>query len=187
MLEELSPMDLSLPTLEPPRLLLTSRSLPPVSFPSPSCPELNKHLLHVASQPRNLTFPPDEIFEVAYFTQLLQNVTECKPGYEVPSKWGKKAVEDYLRQVIAQEELHALLANTALKAYGAKPITPARYTFPVNSLVEALDFAGLFTSLVLGALQSVQVDLTNAKSAGLVQVVGSIIGQEGVSATNCSL
>jgi hypothetical protein len=49
----------------------------------------------------------------------------------------------------------------------------------VNNLLGALEFAGEFTSLVLGALQSVQVDLTNVKSPQLVQIIGSIIGQEG--------
>ncbi|MCJ1441928.1 MAG: hypothetical protein MMC23_002420 [Stictis urceolatum] len=121
----------------------------------------------------------NEIFEVAYFTQLLQNVTESKPGYEVPSKWGKSYVESLLKEIIQQEELHALLANTALKSYGGTPVTPAQYKFPVNNLLDALNFAGIFTSLVLGALQSVQTDLTSTKSAGLVQIVGSIIGQEG--------
>lgn len=124
----------------------------------------------------------NEIFEVAYFTQLLKNVTDNKPGYQIPSSKtgnGKEYVEKLLKEVIAQEELHALLANTALTAYGGKAITPARYAFPVNTLLEALDFAGLFTSVVLGALQSVSVDASNVKSPGLVQTIASIIGQEG--------
>jgi len=121
----------------------------------------------------------NEIFEVAYFTQLLHNVTTGVHGYKVSDRWGKAYIVKLLTEVIAQEKLHAVDANGALVAFGGKAVTPAAYKFPVANLKDALNFAGIFTSLVLGALQSVQVDLTVAKAPGLVQLIGSIIGQEG--------
>lgn len=124
----------------------------------------------------------NEIFEVAYFTELLHNVTTGVPGYEAPTRWSDEYIIKVLTEVIAQEELHAIDANGALVAFGGKAITPAAYMFPVTNLVDALNFAGLFTSLVLGALQSVQVDLTVAQAPALVQLIGSIIGQEGEQA-----
>ena len=42
----------------------------------------------------------NEIFEVAYFTQLLHNVTNNVHGYEVPTKWGKDYVVKLLKEVI---------------------------------------------------------------------------------------
>ncbi|KAF2120042.1 late sexual development protein [Lophiotrema nucula] len=119
----------------------------------------------------------NELFEVAFFTELLYNVTNKVHGYDIG--YGHDYVLHALSAIIAQEELHALNANGALKNFGEEPIQPCKYTFPVTDFPAAIGLAATFTDVVLGTLQDVQFDAANNKDAGIVRSVGSVIGQEG--------
>ncbi|KAJ9267800.1 hypothetical protein DTO195F2_134 [Paecilomyces variotii] len=121
----------------------------------------------------------NELFEVAFFTQLLSNVTHDVPGYTVKDKDSKAFLVQTLTAVQAQEELHALNANGALKHFGAAPIQPCRYNFPVSDLQSALTLAGTFTSVVLGTLQDVIQIFAQNGDAPLTTGIASVIGQEG--------
>lgn len=119
----------------------------------------------------------NEIFEVAYFTELVQNITQNKPGYDqVPNR---DFVLKTLNAVVAQEKLHALNANTALKHFNATPIEPCSYAFPVNSFTDAIALAATFTDIVLGTLQDVIQQFAANGDAALTRGIGSVIGQEG--------
>lgn len=122
----------------------------------------------------------NELFEVAFFNSLINNITDNVPGYEVGSPAARTVVLSSLSAILAQEELHALGANGILATANRHTISPCKYKFPVNSFDEAIAFSSTFTDVVLGTLQEAQ---TNFGIAGdgtkFVGLVGSVIGQEG--------
>jgi hypothetical protein len=72
-----------------------------------------------------------------------------------------------------------LHANRLLQHFGVEPIQPCNYSFPVSSLTEAIEFAGIFTSATLGALQEVAQIFAQFGDDSLIPGLTSIIGQEG--------
>ncbi|KAF4628894.1 hypothetical protein G7Y89_g9257 [Cudoniella acicularis] len=121
----------------------------------------------------------NELFEVAFFTDLLKNITTNMSGYTIPNAKKRQTVINNLVAIQAQEELHALNANNGLKASNAQPIQPCQYVFPVDNLNDAIELASTFTDVVLGTLQDVQQAAAVAGDAGFVPGVGAVIGQEG--------
>jgi len=166
----------------------------PAGFPNPSPVQLKEIEQKAFGTLSNETPPPklspdgitnlqlisfNEIFEVAFFTELLWNVTNNVAGYEIKDRKERDFVIKSLNAVQAQEELHAINANNALKHFGAQPILPCKYRFPVETFDETIKLASTFTSIVLGTLQDVtQIFATNG-DAGLTRAVASVIGQEG--------
>ncbi|OJJ43544.1 hypothetical protein ASPZODRAFT_145899 [Penicilliopsis zonata CBS 506.65] len=120
----------------------------------------------------------NEIFEVAFFTELLANVTTGCPGFELDETEKEQLVE-ILTAVQAQEQLHALSANTALKNFNVAEILPCEYNFRVSNLSSALTLASTFTSLVLGTLQDVIEVFAENGDAALAAQLSSVVGQEG--------
>jgi hypothetical protein len=78
-----------------------------------------------------------------------------------------------------QEQLHALDAITALKHFNQTPVAPCLYDFPVSTFEEAIALAQTFTSVVLGTLQNVVVNMGAVGDFPLTQDITSVIGQEG--------
>lgn len=70
-------------------------------------------------------------------------------------------------------------ANNGLKNFGAEPIEPCTYTFPVSDFYSAIVLASTFTDLVLGTLQDVVEIFARGGDAGLARLIASVIGQEG--------
>lgn len=120
-----------------------------------------------------------EIFEVAYFTSLIQNITNGVPGYQTGDAGFQKFVLRTLNAVQAQEELHAVGLNAILKANKAQPIQPCKYVFPVDNFDDAINLASTFTDVVLGTLQDIQEGLGINRDTELIRLIGSVIGQEG--------
>ncbi|KAF2478560.1 hypothetical protein BDY17DRAFT_258230 [Neohortaea acidophila] len=119
----------------------------------------------------------NELFEVAFFTQLLNNITSAAPGYtDVPNR---DQVLSTLHAVVAQEQLHELSANGAFTNLTGKTIQPCNYTFPVDSFNASIALASKFTDLFLGTLADVQTIFASHNDTALIGLVGSIIGQEG--------
>lgn len=121
----------------------------------------------------------NELFEVAFFTSLIQNITNDVPGFEIGNAGVKKFVLDALVAVQGQEELHALGANGILSSAGQTPIQPCEYIFPSDSFETAINFARTFTDVVLGTLQDAQAALNANGDGELIPLLGSIQGQEG--------
>ncbi|KAF2762041.1 hypothetical protein EJ05DRAFT_195051 [Pseudovirgaria hyperparasitica] len=122
----------------------------------------------------------NEIFEVAYFTELYHNITENVPGYEATEE-DRYFVTQAIRRIRAQEELHALGANAILKNAGKPTVGACEYNFPVNSFQSAIKLANTFTDVVLGVLPAVQyLAGTNGGAQGpaLIPLIGSIEEQE---------
>jgi hypothetical protein len=108
----------------------------------------------------------NELFEVAYFTDLKNNITNNVRGYNIFDEPAKFRVLEILSAIQAQEELHALNANEALAAFGGASggaIQPCQYTFPVTNFEDAIALASKFTDVVLGTLQDVQTQFSTGK------------------------
>lgn len=122
----------------------------------------------------------NELFEVAFFSNLIDNITNGVPGYSISSSTANGITLDALQAIRAQEEIHVVGANRALAAAGRNQIRPCEYIFPVDNFDDAITFASTFTDVVLGTLQEA---LTNFAADGdisrLIAHAGAIIGQEG--------
>jgi Ferritin-like domain len=121
----------------------------------------------------------NELFEVAFFTELLSNVTNNVTGFQFNDSNARNVVISALTAVQAQEELHALNANGALAHFGLSPIQPCEYNFPVSDFPTAIALASTFTDVVLGTLQDVASLLATDGDDGLIRGVVSVVGQEG--------
>jgi len=121
----------------------------------------------------------NELFEVAFFTELIANITNDVPGYMDLHGWEKQKILDILTQVQNQEELHALNANGALTKFTGTPILPCKYNFPVTNFGDAIALASTFTDVVLGTLQDVVSLFGTDGDSALIRGVASVIGQEG--------
>jgi hypothetical protein len=121
----------------------------------------------------------NELFEVAFFTELLSNVTNNVTGFQFADCHERSTVITALTAVQAQEELHTLNANGALAHFGLQPIQPCEYNFPVSDFISAIGLASTFTDVVLGTLQDVASLLATDGDDGLIRGVVSVVGQEG--------
>ncbi|KAF1345354.1 hypothetical protein BDV97DRAFT_320739 [Delphinella strobiligena] len=120
----------------------------------------------------------NELFETAFFTELLSNITSGVAGYE---DGNTDYIKDTLAAVIAQEQVHAYGANAILANAKATTIQPCQYDFPVATFDDAIALAQTFTDVVLGVLplaQTVWAEDAGQETA-LIQIFGSIIAQEG--------
>ena len=118
----------------------------------------------------------NELFEVAFFTELIENITDNKPGYDnIPNR---DEILSILEVVQAQEELHELNANGAFKTFTGNTIEPCEYIFPVDNFNDAIALASKFTDVVLGTLPDIQTIFADDGDNGLIRGVGSVIGQE---------
>ncbi|KAK4560996.1 hypothetical protein LTR86_004951 [Recurvomyces mirabilis] len=119
----------------------------------------------------------NELFEVAFFTELIYNITNNVPGYDnVPNR---DNVLEILKIHQAQEELHELNANFAFNAFTKETILPCEYIFPVAKFDDAIAFAAQFTDVVLSTLPDIQTIFAQSQDNGLIRGVGAVIGQEG--------
>ena len=99
----------------------------------------------------------NELFEVAFFTSLKNNITNNVEGYTFQTDHEKQHILDILTNIQAQEELHELNANGAVAKFGGVgPVQPCQYNFPVTNFKDAIALASKFTDVVLGTLQDVQ-------------------------------
>ena len=99
----------------------------------------------------------NELFEVAFFTELIANITNNIDGYTFRTTHEKEVVLTTLTAIQAQEELHELNANGAVAKFGGKgPVQPCRYNFPISRFDDAIALASTFTDVVLGTLQDIQ-------------------------------
>lgn len=164
------------------------------SFPSPNAQQLLSIEQQAHGTLSNGTPPasvsPDTIlslqviaaqeqFEAAFFEQLLTNVTNCESGFEIDDEDARDLAINALTAIVAQEQLHALDAITALEHFNQTPVAACLYDFPVSTFDEAITLAQTFTSVVLGTLQNVIVNMGAHGDSALTQDISSVIGQEG--------
>ncbi|KAL9112954.1 MAG: hypothetical protein Q9227_002819 [Pyrenula ochraceoflavens] len=123
----------------------------------------------------------NEIHEVAFFSELLANITAHHPGdYAIHDPKKKDLVVKTITAIIAQEELHALNAETVLTQVCKLPaIQPCRYKYAVSDFNSAIQLASTFTDVVLGTLGDTQALFGANSDPSVIAPVASIIGQEG--------
>ncbi|KAH8700203.1 putative sexual development protein [Talaromyces proteolyticus] len=121
----------------------------------------------------------NELFEVAFFNELLLNVTNNVEGYHFKDPDDREFVITTLTAILAQEELHVLSANSGLQHFNIASIQPCRYQFPVSDFDSAIALAATFTNLVLGTLQDVVEVFAAERDFGLARLIASVIGNEG--------
>jgi hypothetical protein len=175
-----------------------STSIPNVNdgFPTPNDDQLRKieELAH-GTLPNGPPPPPgtlsaqgitnlqlvefNENFEVAFFSSLIHNVTTNVPGFEIKDSKQRDFVIEVLIAVLAQEELHAINAELALKSQNQEPILPCKYIFPTTNFDDAIALAATFTDVVLGTLQDVIEIFADNNDNAQTRGVASIVGQEG--------
>jgi hypothetical protein len=123
----------------------------------------------------------NENFESFFFSSLINNITINAPGFNIPNNDERNYILEALTAVLAQEELHATLATALLKSQGKQPILPCSYQFGTTTFADAIKTAALFTDVVLGTLQDVQINFSNGNTGdkALIPGVASVIAQEG--------
>ncbi|TKA83652.1 hypothetical protein B0A55_00445 [Friedmanniomyces simplex] len=121
----------------------------------------------------------NELFEVAFFSSLINNITSNYEGFGIGSSVLKDFVLKSLDAVLAQEELHNLGANGILANAGQDKIEPCEYVFPTASFDDAIALARTFTDLVLGTLQDAQAGLNGDGDGEFIPLLGAVQGQEG--------
>ncbi|KAJ3497797.1 hypothetical protein NLG97_g1621 [Lecanicillium saksenae] len=119
----------------------------------------------------------NELFEIAFFDSLLTNVTKGVEGYKINNHIDK--ITKILTTVRAQEEQHAIAADAALKTAGELSPAACQYQFPTTDLAAAINLAETFTAVVLGALQGANVVFAKENLTVPIQLISSVIGQEG--------
>jgi len=168
------PLDNGFPNVTNPSAVLTTieeqahGTLPNGSAPPPPHPDSLNSLAFIAF---------NELFEVAFFTELIYNITNNVNGFDqIPNR---DQVLGILKVVQAQEELHELNANGAFNKFTNQTVTPCEYVFPVDTFDSAIAFASTFTDIVLGTLPDIQTIFGDNGDNGLIRGVGAVIGQEG--------
>ncbi|KAI1419415.1 sexual development protein [Xylaria sp. FL1777] len=123
----------------------------------------------------------NENLEVAFFDEVISNITNHVPGFEPKSpQYAEAALLEILKTVKAQEELHAITAINTLEHFNAPLVPrPCTYKFPTTTLEEALNLAETLTAVVLGTLQDAEQSFARNGDDGPVRAVSSVIGQEG--------
>lgn len=122
----------------------------------------------------------NELSEVAFFSELVANITTSRPGFtahDIP--FDRDIVLANLKVVLAQEELHELNANGAFENNTGLRVEPCTYNFNVKNFNEAIGLASLFTDVVLGTLPDIQTVAATAGDIGLIRGVGASLGEEG--------
>lgn len=169
-----------------------NNGFPDIQNPSEALNEINQAAhgsLSNAQPPAKLPGPEtltslqliafNELFEVFFFTELLNRIVSNAPGFEFQDQALKQQVVTALTAVQAQEQLHALNANTALKRAGLDPIKPCTYIFPAITFKEAIILATTFTDIVLGTLADVSVIAGSTGDPNLIRGFTASLGQEG--------
>ncbi|KAK2074942.1 hypothetical protein P8C59_009112 [Phyllachora maydis] len=121
----------------------------------------------------------NEEFEVAFFSSLIDNITAGVPGFQMQDQTEKDQLLAVLTMVKAQEQVHAMAVKGILEHFNAFLPPPCDYTFPSQTLDDALDLAETFTSVVLGTLQDAQQTLAKNQNDDAVRALASVIGNEG--------
>jgi len=151
----------------------------PIPFPAvPGAPAAKPPSADALTSLKFVAF--NELFEVAFFTELIYNITNNVPGYIFDTEVDTRAyILQALTAIQAQEELHVLNANNAVKKFTGNVILPCQYNFPVTDIEQAITLASTFTDVVLGTLQDVVTLFGEDGDATLIRGVASVIGQEG--------
>ncbi|KAL2840782.1 hypothetical protein BJY01DRAFT_257263 [Aspergillus pseudoustus] len=121
----------------------------------------------------------NQFIEVAFYTELLYNVTNTVKGYEFPNEVEKEFALRSLETILAQEKVHTLTANEALRHFGRPTIKPCVYSFPVTTLQDAIVLAATFTSHLIGTLQDITERFAANNDNAMTGLIAATIANKG--------
>lgn len=125
----------------------------------------------------------NEFFEVAFFTQLIANITNRVPGFDLPAGQ-RDSVLSSLASIQAQEEMHAYNANDAVRYFtpDGLHILPCAYIFPgVSDITSAVKLSQTFTDMYIGLLIDIQrrtAASLGSDSSLIVSALGQALGSD---------
>ncbi|EYE95726.1 putative sexual development protein (LsdA) [Aspergillus ruber CBS 135680] len=117
--------------------------------------------------------------EVAFFDELLRNITTNVQGYQVANAQERDMVIKSLTTFLAQAELQTIAENNGLRRFNLNTVQPCHYSFPVSDYKSAIALGEAFTSLKLGALQDIVTRFAMGSDFDLARFATSIAGQKG--------
>ncbi|KAK5994643.1 hypothetical protein PT974_05126 [Cladobotryum mycophilum] len=117
----------------------------------------------------------NEFFKTAFFSSLLYNVTNNVTGYEYDKKDELAAI---LSDILAQEEIHALAAIKHLKDNNAFVPSPCKYEFGSTTLQHAINFAQVFTTIMMGTLQDTAVTFAKNGNSASIRSLAAVMENE---------
>ena len=125
----------------------------------------------------------NEMLEVAFFTELLHNVTNSVAGFEIGNgTFTEKFIISQFRATNAQEQIHQLTAASLLNLTGEPAIQPCdEYNFPVSNIDDAFALAAEFTSMLMGSFHDIALALAESNYTAehdLILAVASSISNE---------
>ncbi|KAI0134355.1 hypothetical protein BJ170DRAFT_195804 [Xylariales sp. AK1849] len=124
----------------------------------------------------------NEFMEVAFFTQLISNISDGVAGYELDTSM-RDYVLSSLETIQAQKQMHAYNANDAVRYFtNGSHMFPCTYEFPVSTFAEAVDFAQTLTDMYIGLLANIQQRTAmhlGSDSNSIIYVLAQALGQEG--------
>ncbi|QSZ30503.1 hypothetical protein DSL72_000057 [Monilinia vaccinii-corymbosi] len=124
----------------------------------------------------------NENMEVAFFDELIYNISTNILGFTFSSQYEKEQALQNFIAIEAQEKLHAINAGKAIVRFTNDTnaiIQPCKYNFPVNNFKEAIATASLFTDMVMGTLGDIQNNFAVNGDATFIRGVAATLGQEG--------
>ncbi|KAL3456574.1 hypothetical protein BJX64DRAFT_281264 [Aspergillus heterothallicus] len=121
----------------------------------------------------------NQFIEVAFFNELIYNITHAVKGYELPNDAEKEFTLRSLETILAQEKVHALTANDALRHFGRPTIQPCVYNFPVSTLQDAIILAATFTSHFIGTLQDMTARFAANNDAAMTGLIAATTANKG--------
>ncbi|KAB8295730.1 hypothetical protein EYC80_008555 [Monilinia laxa] len=124
----------------------------------------------------------NENMEVAFFNQLIHNISANTHGFIFNNPDEKDQVLNNLIAIEAQEKLHAINAGKAIVRFTNDTnaiIQPCKYNFPVANFKEAIATASLFTDVTMGTLGDIQTNFGTNGDSKFIRGVAASLGQEG--------
>ncbi|APA10094.1 hypothetical protein SS1G_07526 [Sclerotinia sclerotiorum 1980 UF-70] len=124
----------------------------------------------------------NENMEVAFFEELVFNISNHVAGYTFDNQGSKDEALTNLNAIVAQEKLHSLNAEKAIVRFTNDTnaiIQPCTYNFAATNFQEAIATASLFTDVVMGTLGDIQTVFATNDDSGFIRGVAATLGQEG--------
>lgn len=124
----------------------------------------------------------NENMEVAFFSELIYNITNNVTGYTFGTQDSKNQVLSNLNAILAQEELHSINAEKAIVRFTNNTnaiIQPCKYNFAATNFKQAIAIASVFTDVVMGTLGDVQTIFGTNGDSKFIRGVAASLGQEG--------
>jgi hypothetical protein len=119
-----------------------------------------------------------EMYEVWFMTQVLQNITNNATGFEITDPGTKTAATERLIGMQAVEMWHALQAQSIVEAVTGATPQPCTYQSPVATFEEAMLLLVNITGVVMASLEDVAAKMAKNGDIALIKNMMAIESDE---------